>query len=564
MPAPDSASPTTRQQSEEISNEPGAFTFAPATGDTNIVAYQYKLSMGDAWSADLTGSTPTVTITPDHAGTHRLYARAKDSVGRYGAEWVVDFLVAAGAGPVGRWHFDEASGAAVDSATEDGADDAVLSGGAVRDERGRRGKITHDAHGVPLKDSVTDKGMALNGTSGYAATSGPILETRSAFTLAAWVRLERDDRSAAVLSTKDSVSSPFLLEYEANKKTWFFGIRKPGATDWYYGQFAAFPAQVGVWTHLAGTYEPATGKLMLYVDGRMQYQGQTVQGSYPSTAPLDFGRHQFSTGPNAYFQGSIDEVAVWQRVLSVQDIRDEAQLLTSEGFAGAELVADWSADLGSGTTIADTTSGYGKTLTLADGASLDGDAIVLDGVDDAASAPGPLVYEHGAFTVSTLVQLDGAKLAAKDVGYTGQVLGQRTGDGSSWGFWYELTDKPSVWDPEALEERTVLVGTWHFGRLNNDGTFDSVVSDEVAAVDSPVRLTGIYDPLTGTISLYLGHNQKGANKAYTVKLGSGDFTVGKGFTNSTWQHYLPARVNEMRVWAGAMASSEQIDETVGD
>ncbi|MFR9780546.1 LamG-like jellyroll fold domain-containing protein [Micromonospora sp. MS34] len=538
-------------------------TFGPASGDTNV-AYQYKLSSADAWSSEISGSTVTKAVTPQRSGTYSVYVRAKDSVGRWGAQNVLDFLVAAGSGPVGRWHFDESSGAALDAATGDGADDATLYGGAVRDDRGRRGLITHDASGVPLENPVTDRGMALDGSTGYAATSAPVLETRSAFTVSAWVRLERDDRDQAVLSTKDDVSSPFLLYFDEGKKTWYFGIRNPGDTDWYYGKFAVYAAEVGVWTHLAGTYDPATGELNFYVDGRRQNGTATVQGSYPSTAPLDFGRHEYSSGPGSYFQGSIDEVAVWQRALSGQEVVDEARLLTSEGFAGAELVADWSADRGSGTTVPDTTSGYGRTLTLSGGAALDGDAITLDGVDGAANAPGPLVYEHGAFTVTTLVQLDGAKLAAKNTGYAGQVLGQRTEDGSSWGFWYELTGKDVVLDEETLEERTVPVGVWRFGRLNNDGTFDSVVSDEVAAVDSPVRLTGIYDPLTGTISLYLGHNQNGDDTAYSIKIGTGDFTVGRGYTNSTWQHYLPARINEIRVWAGAMASSEQIDYRIGD
>ncbi|MEU0342029.1 LamG-like jellyroll fold domain-containing protein [Streptomyces bobili] len=541
----------------------GTFTFGQATGDSNV-SYQYKLSSADAWSTAINGSTVAKDITPNRSGTYSVYVRAKDSVGRWGAQNVVDFLVAAGEGPVGRWHFDEASGVAVDSATSDGNDDAVLGGGAVRDDRGRRGLITHDAEGQPLEEVVTDKGLSLNGSTAYAATSGPVLETRSAFTVSAWLRLERDDRDAAVLSTKDSVSSPFLLEYSVSKKTWFFGIRKPGETDWYYGQYAVYPAQVGVWVHLAVTYDPATGVLMLYVDGRRQYSGQTVEGSYPSTAPLDFGRHQFSSGPGAYFQGSIDEVAVWQRVLTHEEIADETRLLVSENFAGVELVADWNAARGSGTAVADTTSGYGRSLTLAGGAALSDEAIALDGVDDAATAAGPLVYDHAPFTVSTLVELDSTKLLSKDIGYVGQVMGQRTEDGSAWGIWYELTGKDTVLDEETLEETTTPVGVWHFGRLNADGTFSSVVSDEVAALDSPVRLTGIYDSLYGTISLYLGYGQNGDAKAFTVQLGSGDFAIGKGFTNGTWQHYLPARVSEVRLWAGAMASSEQVEVRVGD
>ncbi|CAO0833782.1 hypothetical protein SMICM17S_00928 [Streptomyces microflavus] len=40
-----------------------------------------------------------MTSFPARSGTHRLYVQAKDNVGRWGAESVVDFLVAAGKGP---------------------------------------------------------------------------------------------------------------------------------------------------------------------------------------------------------------------------------------------------------------------------------------------------------------------------------------------------------------------------------------------------------------------------------------------------------------------------------
>ncbi|MGW0704917.1 LamG domain-containing protein [Streptomyces sp. NPDC002643] len=542
----------------------GKFTFTPATGDANNVAYQYKLSSADAWSSEIKGATATADIVPERSGTHSVYVRAKDDVGRWGAQNAVDFLVAAGEGPVGRWHFDEASGAAVDSATADGSDDATLGGSAVRDDRGRRGLITHDTQGVPLEEPVTDKGLSLNGTTGYAQTSAPVLETRSAFTLSSWVRLDETDAYATVLAQRGPDGTPFAFWYSGNSKTWYFGIRKPDNTG-YSGVAAVYAAQTGVWTHLAGSYDPATGELKFYVDGRLQRGAVTVEGSYESTEPMQFGRLQNGASSYVYqFPGSIDEVAVWQRVLTPKEIVTEAQLLVSDGFAGAELVADWKADLGSGTTVPDTTSGYGRSLTLSGGAALDDGEIVLDGTDDSATAPGPLVYDHAPFTVSTLVTLDATELASKDVGYTGQVLGQRTEDGSAWGFWFKLTGKDTVLDEETLEERTVPVGVWHFGRLNADGTFSSVASDEAAALDSPVRLTGLYDSLTGTISLYLGHNQNGDDTAFTVKLGTGDFAIGKGFTDGAWKHYLPARVAEVRLWAGAMAGSDQIDYQVGD
>ncbi|WAX79355.1 LamG domain protein jellyroll fold domain protein [Streptomyces sp. KMM 9044] len=563
--SPYSACTDTACQAGGGPGQKATFTFAPATGDANNVAYQYKLSSADSWSTAISGSTVTRDITPSRSGTHRVHVRAKDDVGRWGAQGVVDFLVAAGEGPVGRWHFDEASGVAVDSATADGNDDAVLGGGALRDDRGRRGLVTHDAEGQPLEEMITDKGLSLNGSTAYAETSEPVLETRSAYTVSAWARLDEGGKNASVLAQPGGGGNTFMLWYLADVKKWYFGVRdQDGSTLW--GRYSAYPAQTGVWTHLAGSYDPATEELIFYVDGRRQGQSLTTDaGSLASDGGLQFGRYKFPSG-NAtyYFPGSIDEVAVWQRVLTHEEIADETRLLVSENFAGVELVADWNAARGSGTTVADTTSGYGRSLTLNSGAAISDEVIVLDGVDDAATAPGPLVYDHAPFTVSTLVELDSAKLLSKDIGYTGQVLGQRTEDGSAWGLWYELTGKDTVLDEETLEETTIPVGVWHFGRLNADGTFSSVVSDEVAALDSQVRLTGIYDSLYGTISLYLGYGQNGDAKAFTVQLGTGDFAIGKGFTSGAWQHYLPARVSEARLWAGAMASSEQIEARVGD
>lgn len=134
---------------------PGSFTFSPNAADTNIVSYEYKWSTDTKWTVPKTGSPLTVSLTPARSGTYTLQARARDNVGtgRPGAQSSVDFLVSQGQGPVGRWHFDEASGVAVDSATVTGTTrrDATLYGGATRDDRGRRGLITHDAQGVPSK-----------------------------------------------------------------------------------------------------------------------------------------------------------------------------------------------------------------------------------------------------------------------------------------------------------------------------------------------------------------------------------------------------------------------------
>uniref|UniRef100_UPI000A398FDB LamG domain-containing protein n=1 Tax=Streptomyces bobili TaxID=67280 RepID=UPI000A398FDB len=556
---------------------PGAFTFKPAAVDTNVVAYQYKLSTGaadnPAWSADRLASSPSFTVTPAQAGKYTLYVRAKDNVGtgRYGAETPVEFMVGTGQDPVGRWHFDEADGAAVDSGTWDGADDATLNSGAARDDRGRRGLLTHDQTGTALATPVTDKGLSLNGTTAYAASAGTVLDTSASYTVSAWVRVDADvARTMTVLTQTPETGNPFSKKYipfglsyaGGGDNTWSMSVL---ASDGAIRKASAQQATArNVWTHVVGVHDAETKKISLYLNGKLQ-SSVDAGTAWKANGPLQIGRGIWADAYTDYLQGSIDEVSVWQRELVAAEIAEAAKLAQFDAYNNVELVADWSADRGSGTSVPDTTSGYGKSLALTGGASLDGESIVLDGVDDASAVAGPIVDDTGSFTVTTLVSVDGDKLAGKSVGYTGQVVGQRMADGSAWGLWYKLTGEDTVLDDDG-NERTVPVGKWHFGRLNADGTFSSVVSQDGALVDGMVRLTGIFDAQDqgGTISLYVGGIPNGDAAVFTAKAGSGDFTVGKGFTSGAWQHYLPGSVAEVRVWAGAMGGFAQVGDTVGD
>src|SRR5690606_7611458 len=274
----------------------------------------------------------------------------------------------------------------------------------------------------------------------------------------------------------------------------------------------------GVWTHLAAVYDASAKQLRLYVNGRLQ-GSDTVSAAWAAEGPLQIGRVLWRDAYTDYFAGSIDEVTVWQQALTGDLIADEARLMNSPDRAAVELVADWSADRGSGSTVPDTTSGYGRSLSLSGGAVLNGEAMVFDGTDDSAATAGPVVDGTGSFTVTTLAALDSGRLLAKPVGYTGQILGQRAVDGSAWGIWFERTGSTTVLDEETLEEKTVPEGFWRFGRLNADGSFSAVASSEAAVMDGMVRLTGVFDARTDEISLYLSRNVNGDPQAFTAKAG---------------------------------------------
>ena len=536
---------------------PGSVKFAAASGDSDT-HFEYKLSSTQTWTQPAAGVT-TVSITPQVPGTFHLEVRGEDSLGRWGAETVKDFLVAAGDGPVGQWHFDEDSGAAVDSSSDQAAqqDDLTLSGtGAARDDLGRRGDLpASDGSGT----TTPDKGLHLDGVNGYAVAADPVVDARASYTVGAWVRLDSSTvRTMGVVSQEGTSVSPFYLSYAADGiDDWSFRVYScptSSTCTWQKARSTIKPVP-GAWTYVAGEYDASQQQISLYVNGVLQ---STVSAVAPAevNGALQVGRDSWSGSPVDYLDGSIDEVKVWQRALTQEEIATEAELLDDQGQGQVELVDSWQPAGTSGSTVADTTSGYGRALTLSGGASLTDDGLDLDGSNGAATTAGPLVDETGSFTVSVTAQLDSAALASKPEGYVAQVAGQRTASGSAWGLWYELVTQDPTDGP---------LGLWHFGRLNADGTFTGATSDDLAELDTPVTLTGVFDGPSASARLYVGDTQSDANAVISLPAvaGAGSFAVGEGADGTGWGHYMPGVVSDIRIWAGAMTSDQQVSDAVG-
>lgn len=542
------------------------FTFGPAPGDTNI-AYEYKLASSASWSAAHTGATWSPTITPQLAGTQLLLVRAEDGAG-WGQTATAKFNVAEGPGAVGRWHFDDAAAGsgvttAADSNTESTKHDATLyTSGAGWSSLGRRGDGDRS---LWLNDSTIPANQ-----QGYAATAQPVVNTEASFTVSAWAYLAEDSAYQTVVSETGSDNSGFLLYYSPGVQKWVFRWNWDVSGTQTFAAVNADTAGVPlkVWTHLTGVYDQPTRTLSLFVNGRLQGAPvvmPSTSDAHAADGALQFGRAGTTFGSfNDYLHGRVDEVAVWQRTLTGDEIATEDGLFDANGVPSVELMGSWNPDGASGTTLADSTSLYGRVLTLSTGASLDGQAIVLDGSSGAATSPGPVMDDAASFTATTLVDADADALLTKPIGYTAQVIGQRSEDGSSWGFWYQLTG--TELDPAT--DSMSPVGTWYFGRLNADGHFEGVASDEPADLGSPVRLTGTYDAPSGTVHFFLGpdENDFGTTHLYTAAPGSGLFSAGEGYAagDTGWGHYLPGRITDIRLWTGAMNSQQQITDTIGD
>ncbi|KXK27932.1 MAG: hypothetical protein UZ01_02903 [Candidatus Brocadia sinica] len=142
---------------------------------------------------------------------------------------------------------------------------------------------------------------------------------------------------------------------------------------------------VGSWYHAVGTYNQTTGQQRLYVNGELVRTVTHPAGN--TVVPLTFYpdmRMGHSRVKNGYFNGIIDDVRLYNRPLSDQEIHD-----LYNAFTGV-LLAHYTLDEGA-ETIANDSSGNGNHGAVNGGAiwtaGINGTGLGFDGVDDYVSIP---------------------------------------------------------------------------------------------------------------------------------------------------------------------------------
>ena len=161
-----------------------------------------------------------------------------------------------------------------------------------------------------------------------------LLDLTGALTLEAWVR--RDDVQA-VNGNNEGIVGKFVgagnqrsyaMYYNARSGTGLpslgFILNTSGASGGNVDLVAGLDIPSGLaggWVHLAAVYEPNV-RMTLYMNGApvaAKTTGLPAVGVFAGTAPLWIGR-QFSAANNTSFEGLIDEVAIYDKALSDEQV----------------------------------------------------------------------------------------------------------------------------------------------------------------------------------------------------------------------------------------------------
>lgn len=214
-------------------------------------------------------------------------------------------------GPAGAWDFDEASGTTA-------ADSSGFQRSAMLCDGTSRG-AGHDSAG----------GLRLTGGNGCAYATGSMLRTDAAFTVAAWVNLDPGAGPSVALAQEGTTASGFYLMYDPGDGKW--SLRMPRGDNQQAGLTAASssgPATAGRWTHLVGTYDGASRQLKLYVDGAPAGSATHPEPAWRALGYFYMGRARHSGNQFYRWQGSLDEVKVFDYAVSDQQV---SQLFSGKG-----------------------------------------------------------------------------------------------------------------------------------------------------------------------------------------------------------------------------------------
>ncbi|WP_328671777.1 ricin-type beta-trefoil lectin domain protein [Streptomyces sp. NBC_00322] len=213
------------------------------------------------------------------------------------------FTAPASLGAVGNtatheWRLDEGAGSTV--ADDPGALDAALTGAYAWNTDAGRGKV-----------------LNLSGTTGYAATTGPAVDTSGSFTVSAWVKLGSATGNSTFVSQSDGAGNAngFQLYYSSGAKVWAFGRHHDDTASPAFSAAYGAPAVVGKWTHLVGVYDAAADQLLLYVDGKLSATKAYAGTTWNADGGVQIGRRLYQSAYGEYANGSVSDVRVFPTAL---------------------------------------------------------------------------------------------------------------------------------------------------------------------------------------------------------------------------------------------------------
>lgn len=230
-------------------------------------------------------------------------------------------------GLVGYWKMDETSWA------------TNCSTASVVDSSGNNnpGRPCPNASAATLTIGKFGSAGSFDGTNDYVGIPANTAYNSTDFSLSAWVYATSFPAYTTfrTVVSRDASVSGYYIQTNGDKP--LFGFHNGTA---YVEAESTTSLPTSTWVHLAGSYNRATGKVQLYVNGKMEATVTNTTGPTFGAEGLAIGAHN----SEEFWTGSVDDVRVYNRALSDSEMALLANWAPPPGFY-------LNADTNTGTTV---------------------------------------------------------------------------------------------------------------------------------------------------------------------------------------------------------------------
>lgn len=222
------------------------------------------------------------------------------------------------------------------------------SGTTAADSSGRGNHGTLVNGPVWTTAGVFDDALSFDGIDDHVtvASPSPSMQPTNAFAISAWMKYTATDSSGS--SEVATMANSYGLRVRSTGEVSAYFASAPGA--WNFATTAGAGLNDGTWHHVVGQYTGSA--LQVYVDGVFNHQ-ESFSGpiAYGLGTSFYLGQHNNSTNYN--FNGTLDEIRVYGRALSANEIATLADRGPGPGSAEIKVV-QWNVEGGIGQLSAET------------------------------------------------------------------------------------------------------------------------------------------------------------------------------------------------------------------
>ncbi|MBN2251714.1 MAG: LamG domain-containing protein [Candidatus Altiarchaeota archaeon] len=175
-------------------------------------------------------------------------------------------------------------------------------------------------HNATWTSGRSNNGLSFDGVDDFfEAEDSESLNASADITISMWVNPASNQTTHATLLSKHGNGGYVIEQNESNTNQFIFLWDTTGSGSWT-GETASVTLKAGEWQHLAIVKTDV--KVKYYLNGTEKVSGE---GSSPFISPngLDLRIGDRSLNGGRPFNGGIDEVRIWKRALTADEVRNE-------------------------------------------------------------------------------------------------------------------------------------------------------------------------------------------------------------------------------------------------